>query len=131
MNALQIAIRQDQKVIVWGATPQEVRVVQSKQAAKRPTDDLDYKRPVFAYEATEREPLEQVATGYRHIVFIQGKKLFFGKYKDSKVTQIRLSTQPVGIQRFIEVACGTEYSLTLEQNGKIYAFGKMSLTQVS
>lgn len=118
----------------WGASPQEIRMLQSKQAQKKqPVDSQtvdSWKAPIHVYSGTNKSPIEQVAVGYRHIVVLQSKRLYFGNYKDSRLKQIKLTLQEASTKRHMEVACGTEYSIALEQGGKVYAFGKLSLTQV-
>lgn len=123
----------------WGASPQEVRIFQSKNNQKQ--NGLSIKSPdswkasVHIYSALHKKPIEQVAVGYRHSAILHNGKILWGKNKDDELSPPKLRDQDnmnsMFQQRFLHVSCGLDYTMAIDHTGKLLAWGSPSMAQVS
>ncbi|KAJ8917788.1 hypothetical protein NQ315_010694 [Exocentrus adspersus] len=131
-----IAVRADQEVYIWGASPQEVRISQSKNnqkqngvAVKSPDS---WKASVHIYSALNKRPVEQIAVGYRHSAILHNGKILWGKNKDDELSPPKLRDEDnVNLfpQRFLHVSCGLDYTMAIDHTGKLLAWGSPSMAQ--
>lgn len=135
IGSFQIAVRADQQVYTWGASPQEVRMSQSKQQ-KQPAEDPKLpescKASALIYSSSNGRPIEQVAVGYRHCVVLHSGTVLFTRGKGGQLLRPKMNEHDgfAGNRRFVEVSCGSDFMMALEQNGKVLAWGGPSLSQV-
>ncbi|KAJ8961053.1 hypothetical protein NQ314_005983 [Rhamnusium bicolor] len=132
-----IAIRADQEVYTWGASPQEVRLFQSKSNQKQNGLSLkspdSWKASVHIYSGINKKPIEQVAVGYRHSAILHNGKILWGKNKDDELSPPKLRNQDnmnsLFTQRFLHVSCGVDYTMAIDHTGKLLAWGSPSMAQ--
>ncbi|XP_019873194.2 uncharacterized protein LOC109601394 [Aethina tumida] len=133
-----IAIRADQEVYTWGASPQEVRLFQSKNNNKNQQNGLSLKPPdswkasVHVYSGINKRPIEQVSVGYRHSAILHNGKILWGKNKNDELSPPKMRDQDnvnLFTQRFLHVACGLDYTMAIDHTGKLLAWGNASMAQ--
>lgn len=131
----QIAAKADQEVYTWGASPQDLRLSHSKYNQKqngisvKSTDMWKYGRRI--YIAQNDIPIEQVAVGYRHSVILHDGRIHWGKTNDEELCTPKLNRHDTILrQRFVHVSCGLDYTMALDQHGKLLAWGSPSMAQV-
>ncbi|CAH1985984.1 unnamed protein product [Acanthoscelides obtectus] len=132
-----IAVRTDQEVFTWGASPQEVRLFQSKNNQRQngvscnPSDS--WKSTVHIYSGSKNSRIDQVAVGYRHSAILQSGKILWGKNRDEELCQPTLRQQDnmnsIFMQRFKYVSCGLDYTMAIDHTGKLLAWGSPSMAQ--
>ncbi|KAK4876051.1 hypothetical protein RN001_012473 [Aquatica leii] len=129
-----IAVRADEEVYTWGASPQEVRMHQSKYAQKINGVGVKLHQPwkssVHVFNGNEREPVEQVAVGFRHSAILHAGKLFTCKSMEDEMTSSKLN-QNLGIlsQRLLHVSCGLDFTIAMDHTGKLFAWGNNAMAQ--
>ncbi|KAK5645427.1 hypothetical protein RI129_006727 [Pyrocoelia pectoralis] len=130
-----IAVRADEEVYTWGASPQEVRLYQSKYGQKQNIVGIKshepWKTSVHVFSGNEKEPIEQVAVGFRHSAVLQGGKLFLCKNMDDEMSPPKLNNRDLGIlsQRFLHVSCGLDFTIAMDHSGKLLAWGNNAMAQ--
>nr|XP_015840194.1 PREDICTED: uncharacterized protein LOC103312885 [Tribolium castaneum] len=131
-----IAVRADQEVYTWGASPQEVRILQSKNLQKQNGLSLkgpdSWKASVHIYSGGNKKPIEQVVVGYRHSVILHNGKLLWGKNKDDELSPPKLNDKDnisFFAHKFIHVSCGLDYTMAIDHAGKLLAWGSPSMAQ--
>lgn len=132
-----IAVLKDQEVHTWGASPQEVRIFQSKNNQKqngvlaKPTES--WKSSTHIYSGVGKKQIERVAVGYRHSVVLHNGKLLWGKNREEELNSPKLKQQDgvnsFFIQKFMHVACGLDYTMAIDHTGKVLAWGSPSMAQ--
>ncbi|XP_028138515.1 uncharacterized protein LOC114332924 [Diabrotica virgifera virgifera] len=132
-----IAVLKDQEVHTWGASPQEVRILQSKNNQKqncvssKPSES--WKASTHIYSGFNKKPIEQVAVGYRHSVVLHNGKILWGKNREEELCVPKLKQQDgvssLFAQRFVHVSCGLEYTMAIDHAGKLLAWGSPSMAQ--
>ncbi|KAF5306974.1 hypothetical protein FQR65_LT07196 [Abscondita terminalis] len=129
-----IAVRADEEVYTWGASPQDVRMHQSKYAQKLNGVGgklhQPWKSSVHIFGGNEKEPIEQVAVGFRHSAVLQAGKLFTCKNMEDEMTSSKLN-QNLGIlsQRFLQISCGFDFTIAMDHSGKLFAWGNNAMAQ--
>ncbi|KAL3269950.1 hypothetical protein HHI36_009006 [Cryptolaemus montrouzieri] len=132
-----IAILEDQEVYTWGASPQEVRLVQAKNHHKangistKPPES--WKISVNVYSGSNRGPIDQISIGYRHTVILHNGKMLWGKNKDDDLSPPHLRDQDtlnIFNYRFLHVSCGFDYTMAVDHIGRLLAWGSVSMAQV-
>ncbi|CAG9862070.1 unnamed protein product [Phyllotreta striolata] len=130
-----IAVLKDQEVHTWGASPQEVRLFQSKNNQKqsgKPSES--WKTSTHIYTASGgKKSIEQVAVGYRHSVVLHNGKLLWGKNRDEELSSPKLKPQDgvnaFFVQKFTHVSCGLDYTMAIDNTGKVLAWVSPSMAQ--
>nr|CAH7724512.1 unnamed protein product [Callosobruchus chinensis] len=132
-----IAVRADQEVYTWGASPQEVRLFQSKNNQRqnglscKPSDS--WKSTVHIYSSPNGSRIDQIAVGYRHSAILQNGKILWGKNRDDELCPPTLRQQDnmnsMFMQRFSYVSCGVDYTMAIDHTGKLLAWGSPSMAQ--
>jgi alpha-tubulin suppressor-like RCC1 family protein len=93
-----------------------------------------WKASVHVYSSTNKKPIEQVAVGYRHSAILHSGKILWGKNKDDELSPPKLKDKDnisFFTHKFIHVACGLDYTMAIDQAGKLLAWGSPSMAQVS
>ncbi|KRT80619.1 Regulator of chromosome condensation repeat containing protein, partial [Oryctes borbonicus] len=126
----------DKEVYTWGASPQEVRLSQSKHSQKLVTASTKlyepWKNSLHIYTNVSDKPIDQVAVGFRHSAILHNGKLLWNKSKEGELCSPKLRDQDALIslsQRFLHVSCGLDYIMAMEQTGKILAWGNNTVAQ--
>lgn len=114
---------------MWGASPQDVRMSKSQKCANDVKLELS-KSAILIYSSKNSKPIEQVAVGYRHSVILHNGCILFSKYRGENLNSPKMNEHDsVFNQKFVEVSCGSDYMLALEQSGRVLAWGGPSLSQ--
>uniref|UniRef100_A0A1Y1KHK1 RCC1-like domain-containing protein n=1 Tax=Photinus pyralis TaxID=7054 RepID=A0A1Y1KHK1_PHOPY len=130
-----IAVRTDEGVYTWGASPQEVRLYQSKYSQKQnivgTKSHEPWKSSLNVFSGNEKEPVEQVAVGFRHSAVLQGGKIFLCKNMEDEMSPPKLNNRDLGIlsQRFLHVSCGLDFTIAMDHSGKLLAWGNNAMAQ--
>lgn len=136
-----MAVRSDQEVYSWGASPQEMRVIQSRHTHKQnnglPVNGVSldsWKNCAHVYSGNSQRPIDQVAVGYRHCAILHSGKILLGKNKDDELNSPKLKDKDnisFFTYKFLHVSCGLDYTMAIDQIGKLLAWGSPSMAQVS
>ncbi|XP_060528037.1 uncharacterized protein LOC132703033 [Cylas formicarius] len=133
-----IAVTSDQKVYTWGASPEEVRIAQSKLNQKQNgLGSLKLSTPwrscVNVYTGHTSKPIKQVAIGYRQTTILDNGRIWWGKNKEEELTQPHIRDQiymnNVFTQKFWHVSCGFDYTMAIDHTGQVLAWGSPSMIQ--
>lgn len=83
------------------------------------------------YIAQNDIPIDQVAVGYRHSVILHDGRIHWGKTNDEELCTPKVNHHDTILrQRFVHVSCGLDYTMALDQHGKLLAWGSPSMAQV-
>lgn len=132
-----IAVTSEQEVYVWGASPQEVKIGQSRSNQKlngiEPKILESWKSCLKVYTNDTQKQIDEVAIGFRFMGILHGGKVIWGRNKETElITSNAKSKEPSILQpRYTNVACGYDYLVALEHSGKLVAWGNTSFAQVS
>ncbi|XP_044753583.1 uncharacterized protein LOC123312995 [Coccinella septempunctata] len=132
-----VAVLQDQEVYTWGASPQEVRLVQSKHLKKGngicAKVSENWRSAVNIYSGSDRGPIEQISVGYRHTAILHQGRILWGKNKDDELSPPHLQEQDILLNmqnyRFLHVSCGLDYTMAVDHMGRLLAWGSISMAQ--
>lgn len=114
-----------------------MRLLQSK-FSKKSTDVggkpfEPWKIPVCIYNGTEKDPIDQVAVGFRHSAILHCGKLYLCKNMNDEVCMPKFNEEDnVGTanQKFINVSCGPDFTIAMDHTGRLLAWGNNALAQV-
>ncbi|XP_057652123.1 uncharacterized protein LOC130891409 isoform X2 [Diorhabda carinulata] len=132
-----IAVLSNQEVHTWGASPQEVRIFQSKNNQKQNCGSFkssdSWKASTHIFTGFNKKPIEQVDVGYRHTVALHNGKILWSKSREEGLCVPKLEQQEgmnsLFSQRFLHVSCGLEYTMAIDHTGKLLAWGSQSMAQ--
>lgn len=94
----------------------------------KPLDSL--KATLLLYSKPNTKPIEQVAAGYRHSVILHNGVIRFTKFRGGKLSKPRMNEHDsIFNQKFVEISCGSDFMMALEQSGRVLAWGGPSLIQ--
>lgn len=124
-------MRADHQVYTWGASPQEVRMSKNQKGTEDAKPPESCKSSVLLYSSVNKKPIEQVAAGYRHSVILHGGIILFSKCRGGQLNRPKTNEHDsIFNQRFLEISCGSDFMMALEQSGRVLAWGGPSLSQV-
>lgn len=63
MLAFQMAVTADQKVFMWGASPEEMRFYQQRSSSKNSELSESWKSSIQMYESKARIPIKEISVG--------------------------------------------------------------------
>lgn len=76
-----------------------------------------------------------MAVGFRQSVILHDGRILWCKNRESELAPPKIRDQDGTLtgmnQRFVYVACGSDFTMAMEQGGKVYAWGSPSVAQVS
>lgn len=126
-------------MFAWGASPQEVRLFQSKNNQRqnnvqiKPVDS--WKASVHVYSSKSKRKIDEITVGYRHTAILHCGQILWGKNKDDELNSPKLREQDnlnsLFTQRFLHVSCGLDYTMAIDHTGKLLAWGGSSMAQVN
>lgn len=122
----------------WGASPQEVRFFQSKNQKKGNVTSEKmpecWKAAVNIHSGSENGLIQQISVGYRHTAILKQGRILWGKNKDYELSPPHLQEQDILLNipnyRFTHVCCGLDYTMAVDQIGRLLAWGSISMAQV-
>ncbi|XP_066245482.1 uncharacterized protein ca [Euwallacea similis] len=131
-----MAITADQKVFMWGASPEEVRCFQQKFSPKGNNGVVNsltesWRSSVQMYHSQTRRPIRQISVGYRHCAILDQGRILWGKNKEEELCQPNLRDPYEGVMshRFSHVSCGLDYTMAIDQNGQVLAWGTPAMIE--
>lgn len=124
-------MRADQQVYTWGSSPQEVRMSKYQKVDAKTVESFKSSVLLYSGGATQK-PVEKVAVGYRHSVILHNGIILYTKCKGGQLNKPKMSErESILNQRFVEISCGSDFMMGLEQSGRVLAWGGPSLSQVN
>ncbi|XP_045473518.1 uncharacterized protein LOC123679961 [Harmonia axyridis] len=133
-----VAVLQTQEVYTWGASPQEVRLIQSKHQRKGNNGRCVklpecWKAAANIYSGSDRARIEQISVGYRHTAILHQGRILWGRNKEDELSPPHLQEQDILLNihnyRFLHVACGLDYTMAIDHMGRLLAWGSISMAQ--
>ncbi|XP_050304400.1 uncharacterized protein LOC126741961 [Anthonomus grandis grandis] len=129
-----MAVTADQKVYMWGASPEEVRCFQQRLNQKQNNGQVSsesWKASIQMYQSQSRRPIRQISVGYRHCAILDQGRILWGKNKEEELCHPNLRDPYEGIMghRFSHVACGLDYTMAIDQNGQVLAWGTPAMIE--
>ncbi|KAL1494566.1 hypothetical protein ABEB36_010144 [Hypothenemus hampei] len=132
-----MAVTADQKVYMWGASPEEVRLFQQRSSQKQGNGLSEivahesWKLSVQIYHSQNRRPIKQISVGFRHCAILDQGRILWGRNKDEELCQPNLKDPYEGIigHRFAHVSCGLDYTMAIDQNGQVLAWGTPAMME--
>lgn len=91
-----------------------------------------WKASVHIFSGSEKEPIDQVAVGFRHSAILHCGKLLICRNMNDEMSPPKLNDQDnlVISQRFLHVSCGPDFTIAMDQSGKLLAWGNNTMAQV-
>ncbi|KAH1017237.1 hypothetical protein HUJ05_007910 [Dendroctonus ponderosae] len=126
-----MAVTADQKVFMWGASPEEMRFYQQRNNSKNAELSESWKSSIEMYESKARIPIKEISVGYRHCAILDKGRIFWGKNKDEELTEPNVKDPYEDIigHKFDHVSCGLDYTMAIEQNGQVFAWGTPAMIE--
>lgn len=132
-----VAVTAGQEVYVWGATPQEVRIGQSKSNQKLNGIDPkileSWKCCTQIYANTNQKAIDEVAIGFKYTGILHCGKVLWGRNKEAELMTSNAKSKEASIlqPKYTSVACGYDYMVAMEHSGRLVAWGNTTFAQVS
>ncbi|CAG9760775.1 unnamed protein product [Ceutorhynchus assimilis] len=131
-----MAVTADQKVFMWGASPEEIRSFQQRSSQRQHNASSEihcetWKSTVQMYYSRTRRPIRQISVGQRHCAILDQGRILWGKNKDEVLCQPNVRDHYEGNMghRFTHVSCGLDYTMAIDQNGQVLAWGTPAMIE--
>lgn len=92
-----------------------------------------WKSSIHIYSGTDKDPIDEIAVGFRHSAILHCGKLLLCKNMDDEMCSPKLNDHELGIlvQKFLHVSCGPDFTMAIDHSGKLLAWGNNTMAQVT